>query len=706
VGLLVLFALEQRLLGLAADLPIGRDTLFLALTHLNVLGIGVLVFLCARNVVKLVIERRRGIFGAHLNTKFVVSFVFMALVPTTGLFLFSALLIDRSIDTWFQLQVDQSLGESLEVAETYYRGAEDHAAYFGRRIARGIEARRLLREDALEDLRRFVDEKQREYNLGVVEVFSAQHEELATATHPEVAVVAFEAPNSELIASALAGVERTQVQQAGPGELVRGIVPVRSTFNSKDVVGVVVVNSFVPRGVSQKVATIRSTLESYRRVLPSAGAFKTSLVLLLSMMTLSVLLLSSWLGFRLAKQITVPIQRVAGATVEVAGGNLDVRIEHPAKDEIGVLVDSFNRMASDLKSSRQDLERRRAQMEVTLQSVATGVVSLDRDGMVTTINPSARRLLGINTPNGVGRKVSEVLAGPSLDTVQDLLHRLAVGPEERVRQQVPVPVGDEVRTLNWTASRIHKAEGEPTGFVLVIDDVTEILRVQRMAAWREVARRIAHEIKNPLTPIQLSAQRLRRKLEEPLPDEGTRQILRDCTDAITGSVDAMKRLLSEFQNFARLPATDPSPTELNALVEETVSMYRENRTIDFETELDGTVPSLDLDREQMKRVILNLIDNAIASVDEAEDGPRKVRISTRTESAVGTVQLEVADTGKGIERADRARIFQPDFSTKRNGSGLGLAIVSRIVSDHSGFIRVRNNSPRGSRFVVELPIRT
>ena len=705
MGLAVLITVEQSLLGLARDLPIGRDTLFLALTHLNVVGIGVLVFLCARNVVKLVTERRRGILGAHLNTKFVVLFVFMALVPTTGLFLFSALIINRSIDTWFQLQVEQSLGESLDIAETYYRGAEDRAAYFGRRIARGIERERLLREDALEDLRRFVAEKQEEYDLGVVEVFSAQREELATAIHPEVAVVAFEAPDSELIDRALQGVELTQRQEAGPGELVRGMVPVRSTFNSQDVVGVVVVNSFVPRGVSQKVATIRSSLESYRRLLPSSGAFKGSLLMLLAMMTLSIVLLSAWIGFRLAKQITVPIQRVAGAAIEVAAGNLDVRIEHTAKDEIGLLVDSFNRMASDLKSSRQDLERRRAQMEVTLRSVAAGVVSLDRDGLVTTINPSARRLLGIQTANGEGRKVGEVLAGPSLKTVEDLLHRLRAGPEERVRQQVPVAIGEEVRTLNWTASRIHQAEGQPAGFVLVIDDVTEIMRVQRMAAWREVARRIAHEIKNPLTPIQLSAQRLRRKLEESLPDEASRQILRDCTEAITGSVDAMKRLLSEFQNFARLPATDPAPTDLNALVEETVGMYRENRTIDFATRLDA-VPSLDLDREQVKRVILNLIDNAIASIDEAGEGPRAITVSTRTDQALGTVQLEVADTGRGIERADRARIFQPDFSTKRNGSGLGLAIVSRIVSDHSGVIRVRTNSPRGSRFVVELPLRT
>jgi two-component system nitrogen regulation sensor histidine kinase NtrY len=706
VLLVILAGVEQRLLAMAAELPIGRDTLFLVLTHLNVIGIGVLVFLCARNVVKLVIERRRGILGSHLNTKFVVAGVFMALVPTMGLFLFSALLIDRSIDTWFQLQVDEGLGESLEVANAYYRAAEENSVYYGRRIARGIERRRLLREGTLDQLRAYVGQRQSEYNLGVVEIFSAQKEELATATHPDVAVVAFEAPDSDFIQSGLSGVEGTQIQQAGPGELVRGIVPIRSTFNERDIVGVVVVNSFVPRNVSQQVATIRATLDGYRRLQPKRGAFKASLMLLLAMMTLSVLLFSSWLGFRLAKQVTVPIQRLAEATAEVAAGNLDVRIDYRAKDEIGMLVEGFNRMASDLATSGEDLERRRSQMEVMLRSIATGVISLDRDGSITSLNPSVLRLLAIPTGSWVGLKVNEVLSGPALETVEDLLRRLAIGPEETLRRQVTVPVGEEVRTLHWTASRLRQSEGLPVGFVVVIDDVTQILRVQRMVAWREVARRIAHEIKNPLTPIQLSAQRLRRKLDDSMPDAESREVLQRCTQSIITSVDAMKRLLSDFQNFSRLPATDPAPTDLNALVEETVSMYRENPTFEFITELDPKVGSLDLDQEQIKRIILNLIDNAMAAIEAAGEGPREIRVATRIDQSVGTVQLEVVDTGCGVRPEDRPRLFEPDFSTKRDGSGLGLAIVSRIISDHSGYIRVRDNEPRGTRFTIELPIRT
>jgi two-component system nitrogen regulation sensor histidine kinase NtrY len=701
-----LVVLEQKVLSLSRVLPIESDAVFLALVHLNVIGIGVLVFLCARNVVKLVIERRRGILGSKLNTKFVVAFVFMAAVSTTALFLFSAFLVNRAIGTWFQLEVTDSLEQALDVANAHYRAKEDDTLAFARLIARRIEEQRLLREDALDDLQRFVAEKQLEYSLGVVEVFSAQLEQLASATHPDVAVIVLEAPESELIRTGLSGVEGTRTGPAGPGDLVRSVVPIRSSFHEPDVVGVVAVNSFIPRGLGQKAEKIRSALQAYRRLEPSEGAFQTSMVLLLALITLSIVLFSSWMGFRLAKQITVPIQQLAGAAAEIASGNLDVRIEHAARDEIGLLVQAFNRMATDVATTREDIERRRAQMEIVLRSVAAGVISLDRDGAISVVNPSALRLLGLERGVVIGRKVSEVVGGRALETLEDLLRRLASGPREMLRRQVPFVIGERLRTLDLTVSRLRDVEGGAAGFVIVVDDVTEILEVQRMAAWRDVARRIAHEIKNPLTPIQLSAQRLRRKLAGRLPDGEAEGLLRQCTEAITGQVEALKLLVAEFSNFARLPATDPAPSDLNALVAEVVAMYREHRSVRFTSLLASDLPTLDLDREQIKRVVLNLLDNAIGAVEAVEEGPREIRVRTRVDRAVGTVTLEIADTGVGIPTGDRARLFEPYFSTKREGSGLGLAIVSRIVSDHSGTIRLRDNTPRGTRFLIELPLRT
>ena len=418
------------------------------------------------------------------------------------------------------------------------------------------------------------------------------------------------------------------------------------------------------------------------------------------------MLFSSWLGFRLAKQVTVPIRDLAAATVQIASGNLDVRIEHAADDEIGLLVSAFNRMAMDLSSSHEDLEQRRAQMEILLRSVAAGVISLDRDRVVATLNPSAVRLLDLERGSWLGRKVSEVLEGRALEAVEDLLAELAAGPHETLRRQMPITVEGRVRTLNWTASRLRDAEGDASGTVVVIDDVTQILAVQRMAAWREVARRIAHEIKNPLTPIQLSAQRLRRKLSGGLSDPELREVLEQCTDAITGQVEALRLLVSEFSNFSRLPPTDVASADLNALVTETLSMYREDRSIDFASDLDPSLPEVDIDREQIKRVVLNLVDNAIAAIEAAGPGPREIRVSTRLDRAMQSVHLEVADSGAGIDPEARRRLFEPYFSSKPEGSGLGLAIVSRIVSDHSGYIRVRDRSPRGTRFIIELPLKS
>jgi two-component system nitrogen regulation sensor histidine kinase NtrY len=699
-------ALERQVLAWSQSLPIRSDVLFLALVHINVIGIGVLVFLLGRNVVKLVVERRRGIMGSQLNTRFVVSFVLVAAVSTTLLFTFSAVLVIHTFDVWFKLPVSGSLNESLAVADEYYRDAEDRSLYFARLIAREIEARRLMREDALDQLNAFIAAKQREYDLGVVEVFSAQLEELATATHPEVAVVALEAPDSDLVRTGLSGVERTMIQDAGPGQLIRGVVPVRSTFKSKDVVGAVVVNRFIQSRLGQRIDVIRTALDVYQGLQASVGTFRASMLLLLAMITLVSLLFSSWMGFRLAKQVTIPIKNLAEGTAEVAAGNPDVRIEYAMDDEIGLLVRAFNRMASDLATGREDLERRREQMEIILGSVAAGVISLDREGVVRTVNPSALRLLGISPGAWIGCKLSEMLSADALETAEELLQRVARGPAEILRRQVPISVAEEVRTLNWTVSRLRDVEGQGTGFVIVLDDVTQILTVQRMAAWREVARRIAHEIKNPLTPIQLSAQRLRRKLGDRLEDEDAVNALEQCTDAITSQVEALKLLVSEFSNFSQLPATEPTPTDLNALVTETVAMYKGQPTIAFKTQLAPDLPKLDLDREQIKRVVLNLVDNAMAAIEACDDGSREVTVCTRMDRAVGIVHLEVADTGCGIRPEDRAHLFEPYFSTKRSGSGLGLAIVSRIISDHSGYIRVRENRPRGSRFVIELPCRT
>jgi two-component system nitrogen regulation sensor histidine kinase NtrY len=434
--------------------------------------------------------------------------------------------------------------------------------------------------------------------------------------------------------------------------------------------------------------------------------------------SLVVVLFAIWWGFRIAKGVSTPIRALAEGTAEVARGNLDVHVEPHSDDEVGFLVRSFNRMTRDLRDARDgvestnaELERRRRYMEVVLRNIGAGVVSLDADERINTINPAAQRLLGVPPGVGVvGRPWEEVLPGPEqVSLVRELRTSLQPGLRESIRRQVQLPFGDETLTLLVTVTLLKDDEGVVLGSVVVFDDYSQLVKVQRMEAWQEVARRIAHEIKNPLTPIQLSAQRIRRRFGARLAaDPVDAQVFDECVDSITSQVDTLKLLVNEFSNFARLPAANPLPDDLNRIVQEAVSRYAGTEGVVLKTDLDPQLPLADLDREQFGRLLTNLIDNAIAAVRERarlDPGFEVGHVELRTlhDAPLSAVRLEVVDDGVGIRSEDRRRIFEPYFSRKEHGTGLGLAIVSRIVADHRGYVRVHDAQPHGARFIVELP---
>jgi two-component system nitrogen regulation sensor histidine kinase NtrY len=480
-------------------------------------------------------------------------------------------------------------------------------------------------------------------------------------------------------------------------------------------VGVVVVNYLAPHPLVNKVGKIRAAVAEYRSIRPFAGQIAGVYQLVLLLFSLVTVLFAIWWGLRMAKGVTGPIRALAEGTEKVAKGDLDVVIEPSSNDEIGLLVRSFNQMTRDLREaltgleqSNTELESRRRYMEIVLRNVDAGVVSVDAEGRISTVNPSALRLLGIRPGvSVVGSKLEEVLDRPEvLGVLRELSAQARPGVREAVRQQVVVPSGEEVLTLVVTLSLLQDEEGRVLGSVIVFDDYTQEVRAQRMAAWREVARRIAHEIKNPLTPIQLSAQRIRRRFRDRFAGEpGDAQVFDECVDTIESHVDGLKLLVNEFSQFARLPAAAPKPDDLNQLVQETVSSYAGQEGVRFETELDPSLPMVDFDREQIRRLLTNLLDNACAAL---ADTGRAGEVSVRTlhDAPLQAARFEIADNGVGIPPGDRRRIFEPYFSTKAHGTGLGLAIVSRIVADHHGYVRVHANRPHGTRFIVELPVRS
>lgn len=703
---------EGQLFELTSQLPISNSIIALALINLNILLVLLFLFLIFRNLFKLVLERRRGVPGAKLRSKLIGAFIALSLVPTMLLFFVSAGFISNSIDNWFNNQVEQALDESLSVAQTYYRNSETNALYYADQLAHRIRQDKLLNEENLPQLRDLIKEKQEEYNLGIVEVFSATHEELVRIANPKLPIIEITAATSDPVREGLQGVRFSQITPVGKADLIRGIVPVQSNWNPKDIVGVVVVNYYVPYSLINKMQEIASSVDQYKTTKSIKNQIQQSYVIVLLLIALIIIFLATWFGFHLARGITVPIQELATATTRVASGDLDIHLETRSTDEIGTLVNAFNKMTADLRQGRQELEaanqeltnsnleldRRRNYMEIILANVNAGVVSVDRFGRLTTVNKSAEKLLQFKSDMVLGKDFREVIPGAYMSKIMELLKELFYSENGTIRQQLTIPIGNDKYTLMVNLTTLRDEQNNFMGTVAVFDDLTQLFKAQRMAAWREVARRIAHEIKNPLTPIQLSAQRLRRRYLERFSDEDT--VFDECTQMISRQVDELKNLVNEFSSFARMPATHPTANNLNDIINECLVLYQEaHKEINFTRNLDQDLPLANLDREQIKRAIINLLENAVA----ATDGKGEINVETVYNPDLRMMTLSVADNGCGLSAEDKPRLFEPYFSTKKTGTGLGLAIVSTIVADHNGYIRVRDNFPKGARFIVELP---
>jgi two-component system nitrogen regulation sensor histidine kinase NtrY len=715
VSLVLIIALtgtEMHLSRLSLAVPMGNKILIFGLINVITLLIILLIYLVCRNLAKLLLERRRNVVGAKLRTKLVLAFVSLSLIPTMLLFFVSAGFITNSIENWFNIQVENSLEESMEVAQTYYKTSAANAVYYGEQISSQIKQNKLLNEENHAILKNLIRQKQQEYNLGVVEVFSSQREELVRATNPKVPQGEFTNPSSEDINVGLGGKEMSRVNPIGKADLIRGIVPVYSNWNPKDIVGVVVVNYYVPNSLVNKMKEISASYHEFRQLKILKKPIKTVYILILFLITFIIVFMAVRFGIFLAKSLTIPIQELAEATRQVAEGNLDVHLGEKGSDEIGLLVASFNKMTEDLRShqlalkktneevvrSNLELEERRRYMETVLKNVTAGVISIRKDGTLTTVNTSAERLLNIEPSRVLGKHFRDVLSPTHLDIVKGMLRDMVISKQDTISRQVTIPIKEAKLTLRLNLTMLRDENKDFMGTVVVFDDLTHLIKAQRMAAWREVARRIAHEIKNPLTPIQLSAQRLRKRYLDRFAAE--EKVFDECTAIIIQSVNELKTLVNEFSNFARMPAAQPTPNRLNEIIREAMTLFQEaNRHIIFTYAEDKTIPPLLLDRDQIKRVFINLLDNAVAAIE----GTGEVNISSSYDQELQLVTCMVADTGQGIPPEDQPRLFEPYFSTKKSGTGLGLAIVNTIIADHHGFIRVKGNEPQGTKFIIELP---
>jgi two-component system nitrogen regulation sensor histidine kinase NtrY len=690
--------LQIRYRGFEGPLP--DNILIFILILANFLLLASVIFLIARSLWKLSVERKSKVLGAKFRTKLVVAFVSLSFIPTILLFVIGSGMYTRGIERLFSLRLETALQDSVSVSQSYYDRLRGQALAFGRQISRQMSDQRLLERFDAPVLKEYLEKKAAEYEIGAVELFSGKRTTLVRTVTDQFPTRTFTTTPGDLIEQAYADKEATGVSDLGKkGEIIRAVVPLYAGEGDGNVAGAVAVSYYVPSSLARKIEAIREGYNEYRSSFKTKQLLKVSYRLGFLAVMLTLLLAAIWVALRVAASITVPIRRLAEGTVEVARGNLDYRIEEQFADEVGMLVESFNGMTADLKHSSERLRQEITNREIILTNIDAGVVSMDRTGRITTINPAASRILGIRTEDVMNRRYDEAFRFIDLGPIRSLFRKLEEG-HGSAEEELSLAVRGRTLILRMRVSTVRETTGAFLGTVITFDDLTELLRAKKAETWQDVARKIAHEVKNPLTPIKLSAERLRKKYLEKAPD--FERVFEESSQTIIQQVDGLKRLLDEFSEFARMPRPNPVSQDLVPLVDSVIHLYETaHKDVVFVKDIPAGLPELLLDQEQMKRVFINLFKNAV----EVMEGGGEIRVSARPAAGDGMVRIEVADNGPGISMEDVSRLFEPYFSRKKKGGGLGLAIVERIIADHNGSIHAEQNHPQGARFIIELPVR-
>ena len=707
-----LFYLRHRFFASADNYPV-----FFGVIYIIIILILLLAFLVIRNFVKLFLESKKRKSGSRLRTKLSLAFVLLSLIPTMLLFFASVSILKTSIESWFSTQVEKSLSESYQIAEAYYENIKEKVAYDVDIINKYISKTNKPEEDSPDftnDLLSILKLKQSELNLDAVELILQDNIviKIKGENFPEEG---YTRVDSEIAKNGFLGNEDSMIEEVGPNDLVKGYSPVYFSDTGSIVSGVLVVTYMIPEDLIEKVKSLQKAYEDYRNAKNLKEPIKYGHILILLIITFLIIFFATWYGIHLAKNITVPIQLLAEATSKVARGELDFKIEQTSDDEIAILVESFNKMTYDLKESQVlidnanrdlkskniELEQRRIYMEKILRNIATGVISIDSNNRISTINKSAENILQVKGDDIIYRSINDESIPEQFSKLFEIVTEISDKNSDLIERELSIHIDKKKLTLLTNINKLKDEHDNYIGLVIVLDDMTELVKAQRVAAWREVARRIAHEIKNPLTPIQLSAQRLRRRYKNEITNSP--EIFDECTNTIINQVVEMKNLVNEFSNFARMPTINPSMNNLNDLIQEVLSLYKNSvKTVKFEFLPDTDLPLLLVDKEQMKRVILNLLKNSIASFEHDNSG--KVILETYYDKSMQLAHVEIADNGRGIPADIESKLFEPYFSTKKSGTGLGLAIVKTIITDHHGYVRIKKNHPKGTRIIIELPL--
>ncbi len=700
----------------------GETLLLYALSTLNFFAFIALLFVLLRNIIKLERERRAGVAGSRFKARLVFYTIGLSLLPVVLMFFFAYGLLNRSIDRWFGGPARQIVEDAKYLQDDYYKKEEEDLMSDTRTIARTLS---LLSHAKFTDagLGQQLKQELASYNLALIRIITPA-ERINVQDDSDANVQTKLAGKLNKLEFRLTNktpsiTDRDEFDETKEIYFLSGM---RLSDAPNENRLMIVARKFPPE-ISPRLANISEQHNNFYALRDKVRRIKFTYMLLLGAVALLLIFSASWLALYVARGITVPIQSLVEATERIAQGDFEHPVKELAEDELAALVNSFNQMArtiaenrrqledaaEELQHTNQALDDRRRYIETVLESLSTGVISLDARGDIATINDAAIAMLDLKEKPEIGTPVEQLSRqGEEITRLCRRAWRSDIAQSEIAFLR---PDGSAIFTAT-TAIALRRSKGSIEGWVVVIEDLSNLIQAERAAAWSEVARRMAHEIKNPLTPIQLSAERIMRNYKRSNGENAQArfgEIVREGTSTIVREVAALQRMVEEFSRFARLPEARPVEASLNEVVKDALNLYAERLPeIHIEERLADNLPVMRFDPEQIKRVIVNLVDNAIEAIDSngvKQNGKtaKRIEIATLYDDKSEMARLIIADTGHGIRPADRDKLFLPKFSTRERGTGLGLAIVSHIIADHKGRIRVEDNMPQGARFIIELP---
>ncbi|MCB0352576.1 MAG: HAMP domain-containing protein [Bdellovibrionales bacterium] len=706
---LTLFVVCTVLLGVLVYLqrPLNDDTYLVsnvavfALVNINVAILVILIFLVGRNVVKLFFDRRRGMLGSRLRLRLVGAFVGLTLIPSVVLVFLASGLLSRAIDGWFSSPAESSVDGALEVARIHFRNVEDRVLESTKQVALNIQAKQLTLGTP-EELKQYLESERERVGLYGILVLGNDGVVKMSLQNAAAEIENFSIPPVPKNLSDLSHLKNSKVffEETETSQFIRAVVPV--VFLSEP--AALLSTHRIEPELAHALTLVRQSFKEYEQLKLFKHPLKSVYILTLYMFTGLIIFGAIWIGMYIARELTGPIQRLAEGTREVARGNYDFHIRKVGDDEIGGLIESFNQMTRDLKSTSFQSEQRKIHLETIMAHLAVGVMTLDRTLTIRSMNQASLGLFQVETERAVvGRNLFDLLPEELQPAFSQLIDSL--GEESSTAEQEVRFVGknEQEHDVLVTVGTLLDPRNEWTGYIVLLDDITALSQAQRMSAWREAAKRIAHEIKNPLTPIRLVAQRLRKNLGD---NTEVGPTIRDASDTIVENVDSIKRLADEFSKFARMPQSELQETDLPRLVSDLIADFSgQHPEIQFHCISDSDLPKIVLDREQIRRLFINLIDNAVDALSSSMGSIEKhVEVRIHFDHRSNSIRVELSDNGPGIPEKEKSRIFQPYVTTKEKGTGLGLAIAASAVHDHHGNLYVQDNFPRGAKFIIELPV--